>query len=240
MEPSRDTLVDLLDLQRLDSTIDRLDYRRRNLPEQVELDSLNSRLLAIERVLGEHQLRADDCAARQRRLDGEIESITQKIHMEEARLFEGKVSSPKELSALQAEIDYLKKRKAAAEDEDLEVMEEREQQDKAIQNLQQEQKQLLSAVENQTRLRDGALTGILSEVEAARQQREAKSQKFDAELLQMYDDLRSSKAGVAIAPLVDGTCQGCHMKLPAQQVAHLRRAEGPARCVECGRLLVVG
>lgn len=240
MQPFRETLVDLLELQKIDSAIDRLEYRRLNLPEQAELDSLSARLSVLQRALGEHQMRADDAASRQRRLDAEIDSVSRKIEAEESRLYAGKVSSPKELSALQAEIEYLKKRKSGVEEDDLEVMEEREEIDAALDVLQKEEEELRSAVDAQTQRRDEAVGQVVSEIESTRKEREARAQKFDAGLLQMYDDLRAAKAGVAIAALVDGTCQGCHMKLPAQEVAQLRRSEGAAKCVECGRLLVVG
>lgn len=240
MQLSRETLVDLLELQKIDSRIDRLEYRRLHLPEQTELDSLSARLGAVQRALGEQQMRADDCASRQRRLDGEIDSISRKIAQEEARLFAGKVSTPKELAALQAEIDYLKNRKSAVEEEDLEVMEEREQVDKTLEALGEEEKILRSAADDQARVRDTALAAILAEIGTENHERQVRAEKFDPELLQMYEDLRASKSRVAVATLVDGTCQGCHMKLPAQEVANMKRSDGPARCPECGRLLVVG
>jgi predicted nucleic acid-binding Zn-ribbon protein len=69
--------------------------------------------------------------------------------------------------------------------------------------------------------------------------RTALSAKFDRELLALYDDLRASKGGVGAAALSDDTCLGCHIKLPAQEVARVRSTPGMAFCDECGRILVV-
>lgn len=240
MDASRETLLALLTLQKMDSALDRLEYRRRNLPEQAELDELETRLAAVEKALGEAQNRADDCASRQKKLDGEIDSLSRKIESEEARLFAGKVSSPKELAALQSEIDYLKNRKNSVEEDDLLVMEEREEVDKLLHALEAEEKSLRASVEDQTTRRDSAVSLLLSEKDGLANERGTWAGKFDAELLSIYDDLRSSKGGIAIAALENGTCQGCHMKLPAQDVTRIRRTEGLVKCVECGRLLVVG
>lgn len=240
VQATRDTLAQLFELQKVDSAIDRLDYRRRNLPEQAELDELSGRLSAVQRALGEQQARADDSASRQRKLDGEIESLSAKIAAEEAKLFAGKVNNPKELAALQSEIEYLKNRRGAVEDEDLEVMEEREEVERRLQVLSGEEKELRSSVAAQTERRDQALAAVVAQAEAEQVRRDELAAKIDADLLSTYDDLRSAKSGVAIAALVDGACQGCHMKLPAQEVAQMRRTEGFPKCIECGRLLIVG
>ena len=68
----------------------------------------------------------DEIGREQHRLDGEIELIDQKIAKEEQRLFSGRRVQPKELSGLQAEVASLKKRKEGLEDQDLEVMEQKE------------------------------------------------------------------------------------------------------------------
>ena len=44
-------------------------------------------------------------ARRPNRLEGEVELLDQKIGREEQRMFAGTVSNPKELSALQAEVE---------------------------------------------------------------------------------------------------------------------------------------
>jgi predicted nucleic acid-binding Zn-ribbon protein len=61
---------------------------------------------------------------------------------------------------------------------------------------------------------------------------------FDADLLELYEDLRRQKKGVGAAALVDGVCQGCHQQLSAVELDRLRRADGIRRCEHCRRILV--
>ena len=55
-----------------------------------------------------------------------------------------------------------------------------------------------------------------------------------------YDRLRAALGGVAVARLVNGTCQGCHLRLSAVEVDRIRKLspDEPVHCEECGRLLV--
>jgi predicted nucleic acid-binding Zn-ribbon protein len=61
-----------------------------------------------------------------------------------------------------------------------------------------------------------------------------------AELGALYEQLRARLGGVAAAPLVNGRCGGCHLALPATEVARLRKepAETLVRCEQCERILV--
>ncbi|HVE75946.1 MAG TPA: C4-type zinc ribbon domain-containing protein [Actinomycetota bacterium] len=239
MNPSHQNLLDLLEVQKLDSIIDRLEHRKKHLPEQLELDRLQEELGTLERSVAEQQTLVDDAANRQKRLDTDIETLSLKIKGEEARLYDGKVSSPRELSGLQAEIESLKKRKGVLEDSDLEIMEEREAAENQLQSVEEAAAGLKSQMEEAIKARDLAVVEIDSELGTTRAGREEWQAKIDVELLAFYDDVRSSKGGVGAAALVDGTCQGCHMKLPAQEVQRIRSAEGIIRCDDCRRILVV-
>ena len=238
-EPSREHLIDLLELQRLDSAGDRLTHRRSNLPEQAELEQIESSILELEGKMSHAQSIASEVGGRQAKLDTEIETVGLKVKYEEEKLYAGKVTSPRELSSLQAEIESLKRRKATMEDADLEVMQEREAADRVVLEIQQELSQAMeSAAEARARC-DAAATGIDSELDTVVSERDAWRPRLPEDLILFYEDLRASKSGVGAAALDGGMCQGCHMQLPAQDVARIRRTEGLVRCPECRRILVV-
>ena len=56
----------------------------------------------------------------------------------------------------------------------------------------------------------------------------------------LYEQLRARLGGVGAAPLVNGRCGGCHLALPAPEIARLRKepAETLVRCEQCERILV--
>ena len=53
----------------------------------------------------------------------------------------------------------------------------------------------------------------------------------------LYLRLMKTKAGLALAPMREGKCEGCHMKLIASTVVAVQTAKEMARCEDCGRIL---
>lgn len=239
MDVTREALADLLELQKADSVCDRLEARKRNLPEQVALDAASDELAAAESQAAEEQAIVDEVRGRQKRLDGEIESMRSKMEAEEQKLYAGAVSSPRELSALQEEVASLRRRMSTVEDSDLEVMEELEQAEKPLLSTTERIGEMTSRIEEMRVTRDAAALDVDSQLQSARQERDSWINKIDPELFEFYVQLRKAKGGVAAAALVDGSCQGCHMKLPAQELKRVKESTGLMRCDECGRILVV-
>jgi uncharacterized protein len=61
----------------------------------------------------------------------------------------------------------------------------------------------------------------------------------DASLVPLYNRLMKSKDGIAIAPLADGKCQGCHMKVIASTIMKATTGKEITQCEDCGRILYV-
>lgn len=239
MEATERSLLDLLDLQKIDSRIDVLEHRKRNLKEQADLDDLTQRLQVAQKQLGEQKAVHDEIALRQRKLDGDIEMIRAKADAEQQKMETGDVTNARELSALHAEVESLKRRINTLEDADLEVMEEKETAEHELARLEAETADLVSQVEVATAARDKASAQIDEELAVARAERVQWAPKIPADLMELYDDLRVSKKGIAAAALEGDTCLGCHMKLAAQDVGRMRKEKGLQRCEECRRILVV-
>ena len=239
VEASRQVLLELLELQKIDSTIDRLTARMHNLPEQAELDALLERQKGLEALVGDQEAQLDEVAGRQRKLDTEIDNIGRKIAAEEARLNSGDVGSPRELASIGAEIESLKRRRTRFEDEDLEVMEQREQLEKELKVLREQLDGMQPEIAEAINRREAAGGQARAELESAQERKQGWILRIKPDLLAYYDDLRRSKGGVGAAALQGSMCLGCHMQLPAQEVARVRAAEGLVRCDDCGRILVV-
>ncbi len=239
MDTSRDALLTLLQLQRVDSTIDRLQARLAHLPEQAALDTLEAKAQDLDAQIAERQAVFDDVSTRQRRLDFEVDTLVQKIKAESGRLYSGVVSNAKELQDISREVEALKRRKSVLEDNDLEVMEERDGVEKELEALTNERSSLAAEIERGRLARDEAAGETSLQLTAAETERQRWVPRVDPQLLQVYDTIRASKGGVGAAAMVDGTCQGCHMRLPAQEAERVRTAGGLVRCDECQRILVV-
>jgi hypothetical protein len=235
MDPARP----LLELQGIDTAIDRLRVRVRALEAGEDLETARAEANEAERAVGELRLKLDELGRDQQRFEHEIDSMSQKAAAEERRLYDGSVANARELDSIRHEVENLARRRSDREDELLTVMQMRE-------DLEREER---GASE-----RSDALRGKVDEVEAAAaeelgrvngelaERAEARAKlaaTIDPELLELYEDLRPQKKGVAAVELVDGVCQGCHEQLSAVYVDRLKRATGPKRCEHCRRILVL-
>jgi uncharacterized protein len=229
----------LLELQDLDTSIDRLEARRRHLESGSDVDEARAIVEQAEGRVGELRMALDSVASEERRLEHDVSSLDQRIAAEQGRLYDGSVANPKELQAIQAEIAGLQSRKSRLEDEELGQMERREELEGRLPAMEAE---LKDARERLDRLEDASereVGDIGGELERRRAERHTLASRFDEELLDLYEDLRATKKGVGAARLKDGVCQGCHEKLSPLYLDRLKRSEDVKRCEYCRRILVL-
>jgi uncharacterized protein len=234
MDPARP----LLDIQELDTAIDRATARMRALEAGTDGAAALAEANAAERSVGELRLRLDELARDQTRFEHEIDSMSQKAAAEERRLYDGSVANARELESIQHEVDNLKKRRTDREDELLglmEVREELEARERAATERWDDLRAQVQTVEGAAADELGRLTIELKERSEARA---ALAETVDAELLELYEDLRRQKKGVGAVALIDGVCQGCHEQLSSVELDRLKRTEDTKRCEHCRRILI--
>ena len=160
--------------------------------------------------------------------------------MLEKRMYSGTVTAPRELQAMQADSEALKRRQSALEDQVLESMSEREPLDARLSALDAD-REANDAESGELRIAiaeaESAIDAELASEEAARAEATA---SIPPDLLSLYEQLRARLGGIGAARLVRGSCSGCHLALPATEVDRIKR-EPPdvvIRCDQCGRILV--
>jgi uncharacterized protein len=235
MDPARP----LLDIQELDTTIDRLTARRRALDSGEDAAAALAEANEAERMMGELRLRLDELSRDQMRFEHEIDSMSQKAAAEERRLYDGSVANARELDSITHEVDNLKKRRSDREDELLALMEVREELEGQERAAAQRSGSLRARVEEVGSAAADEIERLETELKERGEARAAVVETVDAEFLELYEELRPQKKGVAAVALIDGVCQGCHEQLSSVHVDRLKRVEGPKRCEHCRRILVI-
>jgi predicted nucleic acid-binding Zn-ribbon protein len=235
-----DDQLRLLDVQELDSAVDRLEHRRATLPEHGEIEQLEARKLDLADDIVRAETEDSDLGREQAKVDTDVEQVRARMQRDQQRLDSGQVGSPKELENLQHEIESLHRRQTELEDAELEVMEQREEVQGRITALKAELATVESALADATTRRDAALEEIAADVEKTTAQRAETAATLAGDLLELYDKLRASSAGVGAAALHRGQCQGCHLQLNTTDLVRIRDAEPDevVRCEECRRILV--
>jgi uncharacterized protein len=231
----------LLQLQAHDSAIDRLDHRRRSLPEDARLAELADALAAVDQLTAERDGTLATVQRDQSRLEHEIDMVTSKARTEEARAVSGKVTSPKELTAIQEEVAGLKRRQSTLEDELLELMEQRETLEAELAELATRREGFTAEHAQVSKARDAALVEIDGELDGERAARDAVAPGVGEQLRALYDQVRARQGGMGAAALVGNTCQGCRVSISPVELAAIRKLppEEIKRCENCRRILVV-
>lgn len=217
-----------------------------------KLDEAKTELAEIAAVLGEDEAlktakKAVEGAEKKLRqaqatmldLELEVKSLADKIAQEEKMLYSGAVTSAKEAANLQDEVVSLKRRHSQREELLLEAMvavEEAEEQLSQTQaNFASIQREWAASQKDFSQ-RQALLNTQAAELSA---QRPAIANGIDPENLIIYENLRRTRAGRAVAALKNGVCQACGMTAPNNQIQQARAGVELTYCGACGRILYV-
>ncbi|HZP82374.1 MAG TPA: C4-type zinc ribbon domain-containing protein, partial [Chthonomonadaceae bacterium] len=228
-------LLTLYHLQQLDSALMALKKQYNALdPGRAEQRAADAAIKAHQEA--EAALHATSAALH----DSELEqkSVEAKTADFEKKLYSGTIHVPKELQAMQEEIEMLKRQRGRLDEKILALMDELE----AQRAREAETRQARAAAEEALKTKQAAYKQAANTLVA--QARELQAQRAEAvkpippALLKRYDSLRASKAGVAVAPLEDGNaCGGCKLGLPSSLVERVQEGRSLEVCDNCGRIL---
>jgi len=221
-------------LQKTDSQIDQHKKRLREiaviLADRSAIEKAEAQSQQTQSKLDEGQkaLRSDETKVKDQRL---------KIEQNEATLYSGKIRNPKELKDLQDEVAALKRYLEVLEERQLEAMLHVDD----VRSSHEEAHGNLKAIENKTEQLHRDLLTEKTEIEGSLtnlgSQRQSCLSAIIAEDLQIYEQLRQQRAGIAVAKVNDRACSACGATLNA---AHYQTARSPSQitnCQTCGRIL---
>jgi predicted nucleic acid-binding Zn-ribbon protein len=229
----------LLELQEIDTALAQLAHRRAHLPELAELAALEREMSALQDELARVRADADDLDRDIARLERDIEQVRDRKERDSARLAAG-TGPARELEALQHEVESLTRRQTVLEDQELELMERREQVQGTIDDLEGRLADAQRRRAEAEQRRDAALAEIAAEEEARRQARAPLVARLPADLVALYEKIRDDHDGIGAALLRGGRCGGCRLELAGSERARVKAAppDEVIRCEECRRIMV--
>jgi predicted nucleic acid-binding Zn-ribbon protein len=230
----------LLALQEHDAALDRLLHRHQTLPERDALGRAESDLTGLDALIATARAERDDLAREEERLDDEARSLAAKATEVESKMYSGEIGSPRELQAMQSDVEQLRRHQRGLENRELELMEAREPLDATLAELDQQRGMLDGELERIRRALADAESAIIAEMQQERAARDEIAAGIDAVLVKEYERCRAQAQGIGVARLVGTTCQGCHLSIPAIEAESIKKSAGDvlAYCDNCGAILV--
>lgn len=237
--PTTDELDRLLALQSVDDEIRRLQHQLDGLVEQQELDELLGQDAVLAEGDNELEERHDAVAREQRQVEGEIDALGQRLEEERTRLYEGSLSSAREIQAAEAEIASTTRRRSEHEDQLLEVMERAEQVNARRVELHEVRAGLAARIAEATAARDRAAQDLIARIAEVQVRRDPIADAIAPALRERYEEAARRSGGTGVGVLRDNACTACRITFPMSEINGYLTGPPLTSCSQCRRLLIV-
>jgi predicted nucleic acid-binding Zn-ribbon protein len=237
--PSAADLDRLLALQGVDDDIRRLQHQLDGLVEQQQLDELVTQDRVLSQGDAELEERLEGARREQRQVEGEIDALGQRLDEERTRLYEGSLSSAREIQAAEAEIASTTRRRSEHEDQLLEVMERVEELEARHAELREVRAGLATRIAEASAARDGAAQELIARIAEVEVRRGPIAAAIPAELRDRYEEAAKRSGGTGVGVLRDNACTACRITFPMSEINGYLMGPPLTTCSQCRRLLIV-
>ena len=227
------TMRVLIQLQNCDSQI--RDFQSKKATAPVKIQRLEEGLKLAEKQVEEELDQLELFKKERRQAEQDIEDLENKINKSNIKL--SNIKSNKEYKAALKEIGDLNTGKGNLEDKVLGIMEDIEALEERCDVGKARKKELEEKFEKERDEILKTLEAIDKDLKNLEKKRERFCQIIDEDLLRRYDSLKEHRGGLAINPVIQGVCQGCHMGIPPQKFNELVRGEELMSCPHCMRII---
>ena len=173
--------------------------------------------------------------------DRELEtaSTTAKLEATIERLYSGRVKNPRELTDLQKEVEYLRRRRTDLEDKQLEAMIALEQKTTRAAMANEEYTVVQAAWRTENAELSQEYDELREELAKLLGQRKAVLKHIGESDVAEYDALRRLRRGVAIVAVKNGMCRACNVQVPTRDLERAQQTDEFYYCSGCERILYV-
>jgi uncharacterized protein len=237
--PTTEDLDRLLALQGVDDEIRRLQHQLDGLAEQQALEDLVRQDATLAEGDVELEERLEAVRREQRQVEGEIDALGQRLDEERTRLYQGSLSSGREIQAAEAEIASTTRRRGEHEDQLLEVMERVEELEARHAELREVRVSLAARIGDATAARDAAAQELIARIAEVQVRRDPIAAALPADLRQRYDEAARRSGGTGVGVLRDNACTACRITFPMSEINGYLMGPPLTTCSQCRRLLIV-
>lgn len=224
----------LIPLQDLDLKIDTTKSQIEEKKQKVV--RMHTEIEADAQLLEKKQALLKKIQLRRRKAETEFNELNQSVKGSDFKLQSAGLS-PAAYKALEKELTVLRAKASEEESKILADMEKIETLDK---DTIKSQKVLAGRREHleqiKVRIAD-EIRALKKDIDIIQTERSQVSLKIDADLLEIYEEIRRQKHGQAVFAIEVTSCPACGMGLPAGFISSLSTHDGAENCSNCGVLL---
>ncbi|HWQ70106.1 MAG TPA: C4-type zinc ribbon domain-containing protein [Patescibacteria group bacterium] len=223
----------LVELQGLDAEIAELDAAAAAIPVQIRI--MEQQLAQAKAALDAATAEVEKLQKLRRQKERDLDETSRELKKRQGRLFEIKTNL--EYTAVLKEVEGLKQKISTLEEEVLACFDDIDAAAKIRDQEEEETRVTQAEFLKNKQQREGELREFQGRLSILRRTREGRSGSVEASLLQLYLRLLKSRDGLAVAQVINRSCEGCHVTITPQLYLEVRRNVELHTCEGCGRIL---
>lgn len=171
--------------------------------------------------------------------DLEAQSLAEKLRGEGERLYSGRITNPKELGDLQNAIQYLERRQASLETQQIEAMIALEEATANLAIANEEFVVVEAAWKSENAELHQEYQALKQELAQLLAQRKQLLQALPDKDRQEYASLQRLRKGLAVVLVEGGRCTTCNVSIPKRDLERAAQMDEIMHCSGCDRILYV-
>jgi predicted nucleic acid-binding Zn-ribbon protein len=226
-------LENLIRLQELELDLTSLKERVERTPAEIE--QLDSEIEDDQRQVEEAKEAIEESGKIRRQLEAEVEALRDKLTHYQDQLMQVKTNT--EYQAMLHEIQFAKERIETKEDEILSQMMDADEKERVLVEKSGDYGKKEAAIRSRKQELEQFLKQSETELNSLEEQVDQIKSLLSREHLARYKRIAAVRNGIALAAVVGGTCQGCHVRLRPQLLAEVKLNRQVRVCENCSRIL---
>jgi hypothetical protein len=228
----KDQLLLLTELQRHDARIQELEQMKKAFP--AKLETMNADLRRVEQMLERERQQLAETESWRKKQEDEAKSDEDRALAAKQR--SAAVKNAKEYMASERELQATRKSAQERQEEVGKLVEAVGTAKKSIEQHEADFAALREHVDGEAKAAETKIAELDSQIAEERKLREVAAARVRPDVLKKYSAIRMRR-GLAMAPVKNGTCQGCNMNIPPQVFNQLQRGDTIELCGTCNRII---
>ncbi len=229
----RDQIRLLIELQKAESEMMRIESRKKILPGQ--LIKLDEEFNRVREDVEEDAKRLEELNKNRKDHEEKLKRGHESLRKAKDRLTE--VKTNKEYQSMLKEIEGIEQKNNEMEDGVLVLLEKIDQMKVGVQEREREfeiYREEYAAKKNQI---EGELKSLEGEYTRHDHTSCELRKQIHPDIIKRYESIKNIRNGLAVVPAWKEVCQGCHMNIPPQMYIELQRDSDIKYCPQCNRIM---
>jgi hypothetical protein len=147
------------------------------------------------------------------------------------------VKTNREYQSILLEIEEQEQKQSEIEDQMLLELDAMDSEQGVLSGLKDEMVQLEKTVAQRKAAIQREADEMTRQLDAAKSRRDEQKGCVEAKMLDIYNRVKNQVGAVALVPVTNAVCKGCHLTIPPQMYNELQRQDSLKFCPHCHRMI---